>query len=151
MLSETLIYYCQVIFFLTLTSDIEYHRIVCELDRKIECVVNLNVTWLGFVSVLVLFLHMHGWTRDLGLLVGPKTQDSGAMGPGTWDLRPGTWNLRPGIQLIGGCRDPRPETWDPGSGFSANFLSFLWNMAFMNKFMCFMRLCLFCMFLITLS
>ena len=79
MLSETLIYYCQVIFFLTLTSDIEYHRIVCELDRKIERVVNLYVTLIGFVLVLVLFLHMHGWTRDLALLVGPKTRDSGAI------------------------------------------------------------------------
>ena len=79
MLSETLIYYCQIIFFLTLTSDIEYHRIFGELHRKIERVVNLNVTWLGFVSVLVLFLHMHGWFRDLGLLVGRKTRDSGAI------------------------------------------------------------------------
>ena len=48
-------------------------------------------------------------------------------------------------------RDPKRGTWDPEIGFSANFLSFLWSLAFVNEFICFMRLCLFCMFLITLS
>ena len=47
--------------------------------------------------------------------------------------------------------DLRPETSDPETGFSENFISFLQSLAIINEFLCFMRLCLFCMFLITLS
>ena len=90
--------------------------------------------------------------------VRPKTQDC------WWGLRIETrdpshrWDPgpEPGTQLIGGIRHPRPrtlkvgpETWDPEN--SESVLSFLWSLAFMDEFMCFMRLCLFCMFLVTLS
>ena len=34
------------------------HCIVCGINRTIERVVNLNVTWLGFVFVLISFVHM---------------------------------------------------------------------------------------------
>ena len=34
-----------------------YHCIVCGLNRTMEHVVNLNVTWLGFVFVLISFVH----------------------------------------------------------------------------------------------
>ena len=65
-----------------------------------------------------------------------------------WDLSPETRNSKGGIQdpkhgtqLIGGAQDPRPKTWDPrpktqdpGISFSANFLSFLWNLELMNEF-----------------
>ena len=63
MLSQTLIYYWQEIFFtFTLTLDSEailysYHCIVCGINRTIERVVNFNVTWLSFVFVLILFVH----------------------------------------------------------------------------------------------
>ena len=36
------------------------HCIVCVLDRTTEPQVNLNVTWLGFVFVLISFVYMHG-------------------------------------------------------------------------------------------
>ena len=53
-LSQTLIYYWQEIFLLTLKSDIEailswYHWIVCGLSRTIKRMVNLNAKYLGFV------------------------------------------------------------------------------------------------------
>ena len=65
MLIQTVWYYWQEIFLLALVLDSEailewYHCFVCELNRTIECVVNLNVTWLGFVFVLILFVHMLG-------------------------------------------------------------------------------------------
>ena len=52
MLSQT-IHYWQEIFFLTLTSDSEailwwYHWIVCGINRTIERMANLNVTWFCF-------------------------------------------------------------------------------------------------------
>ena len=75
MLSQTLIYYWQEIFLLTdvrhwshplsLSSMVSlsgiikkkvslwYHYIVCGLNRTIERLVIMNVTWLGFVFVLV--------------------------------------------------------------------------------------------------
>ena len=64
-LSQTLIYYWQEIFLLTLTLGSEvilqwYHCIVCGLNRTIARVVSLNVTRLGFVFVLISFAHMHG-------------------------------------------------------------------------------------------
>ena len=63
MLSQTQIYYWQEIFLFTLVSNSEsilswYHFIVCELNRTIECVVNLNVMWLGFVFIFNSFIHM---------------------------------------------------------------------------------------------
>ena len=68
------------------------------------------------------------------------------------------WDLRLGTHLKGGTWDRRPrtlklgaETRDSETGFSEHFLSFPGNIAIMNVFMCFIRLCLFCMFLITLS
>ena len=65
MFSQTLIYYWQEIFTFTLTSDSEailyrYNCIVCGINRTIERVVNFNVTWLGFVFVLISFVHIHG-------------------------------------------------------------------------------------------
>ena len=55
MLSQTLIYHWQEIFLLILVSDSEasfrYHCIVCGLNRTIERVISLNVTWIGFVFV----------------------------------------------------------------------------------------------------
>ena len=50
------------------------------------------------------------------------------------DPKGGTRYSRPGTQLRGGTWDPRPETRDRESGFSATFLSSLWNLAFMNGF-----------------
>ena len=45
----------------SITSDSEaIHCIVCGLNRKREYVVNLNVAWLGFVFVLISFVHMYG-------------------------------------------------------------------------------------------
>ena len=64
MLSQKLIYYWQEIFFLTLALDSEailwlYHCIVCEVNQTVERVINLNVTWLGFVFALILSAHIH--------------------------------------------------------------------------------------------
>ena len=44
----------------------------------IESVVNLTVTWLGFVFVSILFIHMHGiiCRGEVGLKLGIKGQDS---------------------------------------------------------------------------
>ena len=58
-MSQTLMYYWQKIFLLTLTTDSEtilqwYHCIVCGLNRTTERVVNLNVKWFGFAFVLIL-------------------------------------------------------------------------------------------------
>ena len=66
--------------------------------------------------------------------MGPKTRDPG-----------------PNSQVRLETRDPKRGTRDPEIGFSANFLSFLSSLAFVNEFICFMHLCLFCMFLITIS
>ena len=45
----------------SIMSDSEaIHCIVCGLNRTRECVVNLNVTWLGFAFVLISFVHMYG-------------------------------------------------------------------------------------------
>ena len=62
---QTLVYYWQEIFTFTLTSESEailyrYHCIVCGINRTIERVVDFNVTWLGFVFVLISFVHIHG-------------------------------------------------------------------------------------------
>ena len=59
-----LIFYWQEISFLTLTSDSEailqwYQCIVCGLKQTIERVANLNVTWPGFVFVLISFIHIY--------------------------------------------------------------------------------------------
>ena len=61
---SNIIYYWQEIFLLTLASGSEailywYHSIVCQLNRTINCVVNLNVTWLGFAFVFISLVHMH--------------------------------------------------------------------------------------------
>ena len=59
-LSEILINYWQEIFLLTLTSDSEaIHCIVCGINWTTKCVVSLNVTWRGFVFVLISFGHMY--------------------------------------------------------------------------------------------
>ena len=55
MLSQTLMYYWQENFLLTLVSDSEDI-----LNRTIERVANLIVTLLGFVLVLISFVRMHG-------------------------------------------------------------------------------------------
>ena len=60
MLSQ-IIYYWQEIFLFE--SDVRqwsqpYYCIICELNQSRECVVNLNVTWLGFVFVLISLFHM---------------------------------------------------------------------------------------------
>ena len=55
MLSQTLMYYWQEKFLLTLVSDSEDI-----LNRTIERVANLIVTLLGFVLVLISFVRMHG-------------------------------------------------------------------------------------------
>ena len=68
-----------------------------------------------------------------------------------WDPGPLRWNPRPNSYVGPGILKKGPETWDPESGFSGDFLSFLWRLAYMDEFMRFMRLCLFCMFIITLS
>ena len=59
--------YWQEIFLLTLPSGSEtsiywYHCIVCGLNGTIELVVNSNIMCLGFVFVLILFVHMHSIT-----------------------------------------------------------------------------------------
>ena len=78
----------------------------------------------------------------------PRTRDPG---PSRWDTTPEIsypihrWDRdsRPGTLKVG------PETQNPRPGtlkmdFQKIFLSFLWRLTFMNEFMCFMRLCLFC-------
>ena len=60
MLSQ-IIYYWQEIFLLE--SDVRqwsqpYYCIICELNQSRECVVNLNVTSLGFVFVLISLFNM---------------------------------------------------------------------------------------------
>ena len=64
LLTRNLHYYWQEIFILTLTSDSEAilqwcHCIAFGLNRKIEWVVNFNATWLGFVLVLISFVHLN--------------------------------------------------------------------------------------------
>ena len=84
-----------------------------------------------------------------------------------WDPRPGTVSgtrdLIPETYLIGGTQHPRPGPLnvglgarDPRSGilkldFQQLLFSFLWNLSFLNEFIRYIRLCLFCMFLIILS
>ena len=36
-----------------------YHCIICGLKQTTEWMVNMNVTWLGFIFVLISFTHMH--------------------------------------------------------------------------------------------
>ena len=64
------------------------------------------------------------------------------------------WGSRPSIRDPSNRKDQGtlnmgPDTRDPGP-WKWKFLSFLWSLAIMNEFMCLMRLCLFCMFPITL-
>ena len=75
--------------------------------------------------------------RNPVLLVGPGAQ----LICGTQDTRTGTLKVGPDTRDPGpnsevgpGTGDPRPETRDRESGFSATFLSSLWNLAFMNGF-----------------
>ena len=64
-LTQTLVYYWQEIFLLTLTPDSEaipswYYCIFCRLNWTIEHVINLNKTWPVFIFVLISFVHMRG-------------------------------------------------------------------------------------------
>ena len=66
---------------------------LCELNRTIELVVNLNVICLDFVFVLISFVHLHGiiW-REVGVRLKLDVQNQG--GGSNLDVDGGGRSLR---------------------------------------------------------